>query len=241
MAGKSKKHAGAKKDVAKSIGRPRDLSKRAAILQAAKEHFMRHGFDRASMDAIAASAAVSKLTVYSHFGSKDELFKAMITDKCKECRINDDYERLVALPIKEALIHIATRFVDLMFQQDVIDLNRIVLTESADKPKISQLLYEAGPRPSKAAFAAFLEHAHKTRKLTIDSIERATQHFFILLKGERHFTVMMNLQPLPSIREKKAHIEDCVEVFMRAYAPKSKALKVASKKSDPSTKRAGKR
>ena len=55
-------------------GRPKDLAKRAAILDAAVRMFTRHGFEGASMDQIAAEAAVSKLTVYSHFGDKETLF-----------------------------------------------------------------------------------------------------------------------------------------------------------------------
>ena len=55
-------------------GRPKDPGKRAAILDAAKRMFVSHGFERVSMDQIAAEAGVSKLTVYSHFGDKDRLF-----------------------------------------------------------------------------------------------------------------------------------------------------------------------
>ncbi|WP_330970248.1 TetR/AcrR family transcriptional regulator, partial [Lysobacter sp. A3-1-A15] len=57
-------------------GRPKDLAKRAAILDAAKSMFTQYGFGGASMDQIAAEAGVSKLTVYSHFGDKETLFAA---------------------------------------------------------------------------------------------------------------------------------------------------------------------
>ena len=48
-------------------GRPKDQAKRLAILEAAKTLFMRNGYEGSSMDAIAAEAGVSKLTVYNHF------------------------------------------------------------------------------------------------------------------------------------------------------------------------------
>ncbi|KAG1258263.1 hypothetical protein G6F65_015638 [Rhizopus arrhizus] len=44
-------------------GRPKDLGKRAAILEAAKALFIEQGYTGVSMDAIAAQAGVSKLTV----------------------------------------------------------------------------------------------------------------------------------------------------------------------------------
>ena len=59
-------------------GRPKDLGKRDAILDAAKRLFATHGFDGTSMDAIAKTAEVSKLTVYSHFGDKESLFREVV-------------------------------------------------------------------------------------------------------------------------------------------------------------------
>ena len=59
-------------------GRPKDLGKRAAILDAAKRLFIQSGFDGTSMDQIATEAGVSKLTVYSHFGDKESLFLSLI-------------------------------------------------------------------------------------------------------------------------------------------------------------------
>jgi TetR/AcrR family transcriptional repressor of mexJK operon len=52
--------------------------KRDAVLDAAVELLLQHGYDGASMDAVAAHAGVSKTTVYAHFEDKLELFKAVI-------------------------------------------------------------------------------------------------------------------------------------------------------------------
>ncbi|MFI0976369.1 TetR/AcrR family transcriptional regulator [Streptomyces sp. NPDC021093] len=52
--------------------------KRAAILSAARELFLSDGFDRTSVDAIAARAEVSKRTVYDYFGDKQTLLRAVV-------------------------------------------------------------------------------------------------------------------------------------------------------------------
>ena len=44
-------------------GRPRDPERVRRILEAAQMHFNEHGLERASVDAIAADAGVSKMTV----------------------------------------------------------------------------------------------------------------------------------------------------------------------------------
>src|SRR5687768_18273723 len=52
--------------------------KRAAILDAAVAEFRHSGYEATSMDRIAASAGVSKRTVYNHFPSKEALFAQIL-------------------------------------------------------------------------------------------------------------------------------------------------------------------
>ncbi len=51
---------------------------REHILYAAKNVFLEMGFERASMDVIAARAQTSKRTLYAHFESKENLYLAII-------------------------------------------------------------------------------------------------------------------------------------------------------------------
>jgi len=49
-------------------------TKHERIAEAAFDEFSKKGFDLASMEKIAESAGVSKVTVYNHFATKDQLF-----------------------------------------------------------------------------------------------------------------------------------------------------------------------
>ncbi len=51
---------------------------RAAILAAARDHFGRHGYDRASIRAIAAQASIDPSMVIRYFTSKQALFAAAV-------------------------------------------------------------------------------------------------------------------------------------------------------------------
>lgn len=64
-------------------GRPKDLEKRARILQAAKAIFLKSGYHGTSMNLIAQEAGVTKLTVYNHFQDKANLFICAITETCE--------------------------------------------------------------------------------------------------------------------------------------------------------------
>jgi TetR/AcrR family transcriptional repressor of mexJK operon len=56
----------------------RSAQRRAAIVDAATTVFLRKGYPATSMDEVAALAAVSKQTVYKHFGDKETLFTHII-------------------------------------------------------------------------------------------------------------------------------------------------------------------
>jgi AcrR family transcriptional regulator len=63
-------------------GRPRDPSRDQAIIDASIDVLVRDGYDRLSMEGVAAAAGVGKATVYRRWGSKAELvIDAMATLK----------------------------------------------------------------------------------------------------------------------------------------------------------------
>ena len=57
---------------------------RERILAAARDLFYRHGIRAVGVDAIAEAAATNKMTLYRHFGSKDELIASYLTELAKE-------------------------------------------------------------------------------------------------------------------------------------------------------------
>lgn len=67
--------------------------RRAQLLEAASEVFAANGYHAAGMDDIADAARISKPVLYQHFGSKLELYLALLDDAC---------ERLVEL-VRQAL------------------------------------------------------------------------------------------------------------------------------------------
>lgn len=82
-------------------------SKRDQLIDAALELFDAGGFHATGIDAIIARAGVAKMTLYKHFGSKDELIVAAL-DRCSvdalaclkyniETSSNDPEERLLTI------------------------------------------------------------------------------------------------------------------------------------------------
>ncbi|GAA4669627.1 TetR/AcrR family transcriptional regulator [Streptomyces chumphonensis] len=116
--------------------------KRAAILSAARELFLTDGFDRTSVDAIAARAEVSKRTVYDYFGDKQTLLRAVLDAVGQSLittirRTLDDTlsEVTEAADLEDALVafsmNIAT---DMLGSAEYATLQRLVRAEPGHPP-----------------------------------------------------------------------------------------------------------
>lgn len=101
---------GTKRPVGRRPGDP--AATRAAILAAARRQFAEHGFDRATIRAIAADADVDPALPIHHFGTKRQLFIAAHELPIDPVELLD---RLVALPPSErgtALVHAYLRLTE---------------------------------------------------------------------------------------------------------------------------------
>jgi len=199
-------------------GRPKDLEKRAAILDAAKRLFPITGFEGTSMDAIAAEAGVSKLTVYSHFRDKETLFVSAIGVRCEEQMPATLFDIDKGAPIRRQLEAIGRAFFELVTAPEAIALNRLLTSGSCASEKLVQLFWEAGPHRTQCAMQQFLRHGIEAGQLVIEDVPRAASQFFALLKGDCHAKLMCGRCEAALELDVEAHVRATVEMFLRAYA-----------------------
>lgn len=197
-------------------GRPKDLEKRAAILDAAKRLFLADGFDGVSMDQIAAAAGVSKLTVYSHFGDKDTLFRAAVQATCEALMPPQLFLIDLHGPIRRQLTEIARAFHALITSDESIAVHRMMSAQTRDS-RLPKLFWEAGPMRVQTAFAGFLQSEIDAGQLRIDDLQRATSQFFCLLKGELHARLLCGCPDQLGAAELEAHLAATVDLFLKAY------------------------
>jgi TetR/AcrR family transcriptional regulator, mexJK operon transcriptional repressor len=203
-------------------GRPKDTGKRDSIVRAASHLFMNEGYELTSMEAVAKKAGVSKLTIYSHFADKNDLFREVIGQRCQRLATPESYAALEHEPAEKALLQLGTRFTTLVFNADSIRLHRIMQAEAPRHPKVVQIFYEAGPKRVREAFNALLKAWVKQGQLSIPDIPKATEQFFSLLKGEMLMKALLHRTPIPSETEIKKHVRATVSFFLSAYGTKTK-------------------
>lgn len=198
-------------------GRPKDPAKRAAILEAAKCLFLRYGYAGSSMDAIAAHAGVSKLTVYSHFTDKETLFCAAVKARCEEQLPELLFELPESASVQTVLLNIARGFNQLINSPESVDLHRLMTSLGAQDPMLAKIFYEAGPQPLLMEMERLLNTADRNGQLRIESAKVAADQFFSLLKGCANFRLLIGCGVPQTEAEQEQHAQAAVQMFLRAY------------------------
>jgi AcrR family transcriptional regulator len=115
---------------------------REHILDTAKWIFLESGFERTSMDAVAARAQTSKRSLYAHFATKDALFLAVID------RVHDLFQGRLLTPDRysgdpaEAAALFCGRFLQMLGWAPILRTCRMGITEAERLPAAGAQLYE---------------------------------------------------------------------------------------------------
>ncbi|WP_434766452.1 TetR/AcrR family transcriptional regulator [Pseudomonas triticicola] len=116
--------------------------KREAIIQAAIAEFRAHGFEITSMDKIAATAGVSKRTVYNHFPSKEELFAEILNQLWARIIAEPTVSYNREQPLSEQLRQMLREKVQMMADENFLTLARVAIAATIHSPERAQNMIE---------------------------------------------------------------------------------------------------
>jgi TetR/AcrR family transcriptional regulator, mexJK operon transcriptional repressor len=126
----------------------RSARKRRAIMEAATAVFLGNGYLGASMDEIAARAAVSKQTVYKQFADKERLFTEIVLATIDQVG-QPFHAEVITLgdtdDLEGELSIVARRLIAAVMAPDVLRLRRLVIAEADRFPQLGRAYYERGP------------------------------------------------------------------------------------------------
>ena len=218
--------AGARVHVSSGRGRPVGGSerKRAAIAEAAQRLFLRDGFERTSVDAIAAEAGVSKRTVYNHYGDKESLFLSVIGDTYDSLigvavQLIDRY--LTDVPadeLEENIIAFAYEVAVMAARSpDRAALIRLMTSEAAHFPQL--LAAQMRPRGITASIADQLTKLAARGLFDMPEPEEAANHLFSLTMGQMNNRSLFGAVQLTDAEIKRMTTSGA-RAFLRAYRPR---------------------
>ena len=180
--------------------------------------FLAQGFTETTMRDVAARAGASKETLYRHFGSKEDLFAEVVSNRarCLRERLDADFERPNALGA--VLRDLGVNLLDAMTSPEVTSLLRIVVAEAPRDPALGRIFYSFGPERTRERLTEFLEAARGRGEFTGDRPGLAASIFLGAVTSQAH-TARLVLQDLPAMTraEIEERVDEVVAIFMLRY------------------------
>lgn len=204
----------------------RSERKRRAILAAATEIFLEHGFLGTSMDDVAARAAVSKQTVYKQYACKEALFLEIVRGMTgtaagrvqTEMRDPKNVEELAA-----ELRAYAERQLTIVMTPRLMQLRRLIIGEAGRFPELGKALYNGGPGRAIAGLSAAFKRWADRDLLVIDNPLVAATHFNWLVMGEPvNRAMLLGDGAIPGTAALRRNAAAAVRVFLAAYGKTGK-------------------
>ncbi len=132
-------------------------SKRDIILDAAATLFLKEGYGAASINKLITRIGGSKATVYTHFENKERLFEAVVESIVEEVPVFINDVQLEDVDMRDGLIAISERLLEIATSPRHLALARIVIAEAGKFPEIGRIYYDHTPRHISEVLTAFLK------------------------------------------------------------------------------------
>ena len=116
---------------------------REHILKAAKDVFLEVGYERASMDEVAARAETSKRSLYAHFESKEKLFLAVVELVRELYLVKLQTPDAYSDDPTKAVVLFCGRFLQLLLWRPALRTCRLSIAEAERLPGASAYYYDA--------------------------------------------------------------------------------------------------
>ncbi len=194
--------------------------KREAILQAAIAEFRSSGFEITSMDKIAATAGVSKRTVYNHFPSKEELFAEILNRLWNSITAEQDMPYSPQKPLREQLQTLLQAKLHMLADENFLDLARIAIAATIHSPERAQdMVSRMGQREE--GLTAWIRQAQADGRLKPAEPAFAAQQMHGLLKTFAFWPQVSMGQPSLTQDEQAQVIESALDMFLSRYQARS--------------------
>lgn len=201
---------------------PSPSTKRKAILNAARELFLEHGFASTSVDAVTEASGVSKPTVYSHFRTKEALLEAVVRAEAE--RLDGPIEFHPTGDPRHDLERVAHALMTMALSPETLAWDRMMAGEARRKPDLGRVFFDCGPRRTVTVLTEFFRALAARGGIDIPDPERAADFFFGLVVGLPLLRAQLT-GGTDTPRSSQVRCREVADRFLRAYAPEPKSRK----------------
>lgn len=198
-------------------GRPRDPAKRAALIESARELFLRLGADAVTVDQVIAGAKVSRATYYSNFANRHELLTAVIGRESERIVTDGAAAAYEAAELRDALISYGDGLMRFLADPDTMRLDPLILHARQSQPELATSFFAAGPRRVWDILERIIVNGQAQGQLGEVDPAQAVNDLIGLWQGCWRTELMYGQRPMPDEQELRQRCRHAVDVFLRAY------------------------
>ena len=192
-----------------------------AAIAAAERQFLATGYESVTMDSIAKESGVAKQTLYSYFGSKRELFLALVTAKTQATAqsVRSPSPRIVDAGSARSLLRdLLVAQLSAVMASDVLALRRLVIGEMTRSPELAQALYEHGPSHAVKSLAGVISEMNELGVLQVQDVDQAATQLNWLVMGEPvNRAMLIGDSGIPSPLEIEVQVDAAIDMFFNAF------------------------
>ena len=194
--------------------------KRAAILEAAYVLLLRDGPGAFSMDTLAVEAGVSKPTIYTHFGSRADLCRAMVADLASELVHDVEVSLRADGTVADRISAMGTACLGVLTGERCTAIYRMLMVEGPRDPTIRDVLARDAFDPTNALIAQQFERMLNAGELRGADASGLTGVFLGIIKGAWLVPVLAGVRPPLTHDEATWCAELAARTITAAYAPR---------------------
>lgn len=205
-------------------------SKRELIMAAAVDLLLANGYERTSMDAVAAKAGVSKTTVYAHFSDKLELFHSVMAEAASDFAL-DLSSMVESRSVADPLEQLAIALFEVVKAASVPQLTayfRVLIAEIDRRNELRAIFEQVqlGMPDVVRILSSLIVKVADSRGYVIEDPERyATLLVRMTAPGTQFDTLVSSFRPSDELLE--GHVRLIVHIFFDGIGPKGDKEKVA--------------
>ncbi len=151
--------------------------RRLLILQVATRLFLEEGYGAATTNALVTRVGGSKSTIYSHFGSKEKLFGAVVDHVLAQLKAATEGYDPPGGDLEDCLVDLGVKLQAIVLSDDHIALARMVIGEAHRFPEIGGIYHEHGPAMAQQGVVDFLLAHDAMPGSSLEDIRDAAEWF----------------------------------------------------------------
>ena len=192
-----------------------------AAITAAERQFLATGYESVTMESIAKESGVAKQTLYSYFGSKRELFLALVTAKTQATAqsVLSPTPRIVGAESARSLLReLLVAQLSAVMTPEILALRRLVIGEMTRSPELAQALYEHGPRRAVKSIAGVITEMNERGVVHVQDARPCSDAVELAGDGEPvNRAMLIGDTAIPSSREIGVQVDAALDVFFNAF------------------------